>query len=301
MHTILLQSTRFYQPLFMALLPLLFSFSILYPEFAAPLKIDFPFVNEAIDVVIPCTKKDLATLELCIAGIKENCHEIRRIIVVSKEPLTSNAEWYDENLYPFSMHEVACELLGSTIGGTKYVANRINRLGWIYQQLLKLYAQRIIPGISSNVLILDSDTIFLNPITFIVETGAALFDISCEYHLPDFAHAERLLPYLHRVFPSFSGICNHMLMQKCVVDDLHQAVETRHNLPFWRAFLRCVKKSELFGSGASEYEIYFNYAHIRSDQFKIRELRSRNISKLSEIAHFKSCGYHYVCAHAYLR
>ncbi len=292
---------HFQQPLVIALLSLLLPFSTLQGDLLCPDKIQFTFLDEPIDVVIPCTKKDLNTLEHCIAGIRKNCHEVRRVIVVSKERLTGSAEWYDESLYPFSMHDVAYELVGSNVEAVQYVANRLNRLGWIYQQLLKLYAPMVIPGISSNVLIVDSDTIFLRPVTFIGENGAALFNVGTECHSPYFFHARRLLPYLHKVFPAFSGICHHMLMQKCVLDDLHKAIQTRHSLPLWKAFLRCIDKSDLFGSGASEYEIYFNYAHIRSDQFKIRQLQWKDISAVSAIDNFKKYGYHYVCAHAYLR
>ena len=54
-----------------------------------------------IDVVIPAHKKDLATLEYAIDGIRKNIADVRRIIVVSKEKYTDKAEWFDEALYPF--------------------------------------------------------------------------------------------------------------------------------------------------------------------------------------------------------
>jgi len=36
-------------------------------------------------------------------------------------------------------------------------------------------------------------------------------------------------------------------------------VEQKHNEDFVNIFLNCVNKSALTGSGASEYELYFNY------------------------------------------
>ena len=36
----------------------------------------------------------------------------------------------------------------------EFLASPVTRIGWIYQQLLKLYAPFVIPGISSNVLVL---------------------------------------------------------------------------------------------------------------------------------------------------
>ncbi len=260
-------------------------------------EIQFSFSEEPIDVIIPCTDKDIPTLDRCIQGIRTNCKEVRRVIVVSKKHLTRNAEWYDERLYPFSMFDIAKALFGSENKAKSYIKDPKNRLGWIYQQLLKLYAPFVIPGISSNVLVLDSDTIFLNRVTFMQEKGAGCFNTGSEYHKPYFKHAKRLLPYLHRVHSRFSGICHHMLFQKNVLDHLFQEVEAYHQVPFWKAFLKCVDHKELYGSCASEYEIYFNYASIRSKQFMIRQLKWQNISSLKQLKRYKKKGYHYVSCH----
>ena len=55
-----------------------------------------------IDAVIPAHKKDIDTLDLCIDGIRQNVKDIRRIIVVSKDKLTDNAEFYPESNFSFS-------------------------------------------------------------------------------------------------------------------------------------------------------------------------------------------------------
>src|SRR3990167_2256613 len=65
-----------------------------------------------IDVIIPSTEKDLDTLDLCIEGIRHNCSQVRRIIVVSNKQLTTKAEWFDEKLFPFSKEEIAYYLAG---------------------------------------------------------------------------------------------------------------------------------------------------------------------------------------------
>ena len=49
-----------------------------------------------IDVVIPSHWKDADTLDLCIDGIRNNVKDVGRIIVVSKDKMTDNAEFYDE-------------------------------------------------------------------------------------------------------------------------------------------------------------------------------------------------------------
>lgn len=260
----------------------------------------FPLIDEPIDVVIPSTEKDLVTLELCLAGIKENGKGIRRIIVVSKTKLTDKAEWFDEASYPFSYQEITEALAKGDLEGKK-VLELSGRTGWYLQQLLKLYAPLVIPGISSNVLILDSDTIFLNPVTFLNEHFAGMYNPGCEYHPAYFNHASRLHPEIYKLFGWYSGISHHMIFQKPVVQELLERVETLHSAPFWKVFCQLVEPENYAFSGASEYEIYFNYLFSRTDQPSIRLLKWKNINKLSEIPLLKEEGFHYVSAHSYHR
>ena len=101
-----------------------------------------------VDVVIPCVEKDLYTLERCIEHVKENLEGVRRVIVVSPQKYTENAEWFNEKNYPFSKDDVNAYL--GKVDTTNYP-----RIGWYYQQLLKFYAPFVIPEIAENILILD--------------------------------------------------------------------------------------------------------------------------------------------------
>ena len=104
-------------------------------------KVPYNFNDDAIDVVIPCHVKDKKILEFCIDGIKKNCNNIRRIIVVSATKLTDNAEWCDEKGFPFNKHDVALYLnRGDEAATTEYLNAANCTVGWYYQQLLKLYA-----------------------------------------------------------------------------------------------------------------------------------------------------------------
>jgi hypothetical protein len=282
------------------LLPLL----LLFPSSLKLFSIEpteFVFQQDPIDVVIPCTEKDKDTLNLCIAGIKKNGANIRRVMVVSKTSLTDRAEWLDESSFPFSKDDVAFELFGEQAKAAAYKANPNNRLGWIYQQLLKFYAPLVVKNISSNVLLLDSDTVFLNPVTFIGKNGAGYFNPGAEEYEPYFTHMKKLLPDLYKVHPTLSGISHHMLFQRCILLDLKETIETYHKKPLWKALLHCIDHKELFGSSMSEYEIYFNFALLRSKQLTIRKLRWENVSSLSCFDRYRSQGYHYVSAHAHMR
>lgn len=261
----------------------------------------FIFPKEPIDVIIPCTEKDVETLNFCIEGITSHGFGVRRVIVVSQTKLSDRAEWVAESAFPFSKAEIAFEIFQDQEKARVYQNNSRNRLGWIYQQLLKFYAPLIIDKISSNVLILDADTIFLHPVSFLQENGAGCFNPGGEYHRPYFEHMKRLLPDLHRVYPEYSGISHHMLFQKCLLVDLQAAIESYHHKPMWKALLHCIDHKHLFGSCLSEYEIYFNYALLRSNQFLVRKFKWDNVSSLSCLNQYRAKKYHYVSAHSYCR
>lgn len=261
----------------------------------------YNLTSAPIDVVIPCSKKDLATLELSIEAIKKHGANLRRIIVVSKEPLTNQAEWFDEARYPFQKRDIAVQIFQNEVAADAYIKSSKCRLGWIYQQFLKLYAAYVIPGLSTNILILDSDTIFLRPVEFIDVDSRPLFNVGIEHHVPYFEHMQRLNPTFTKHFAEHSGITHHMLFQRPVLDDLFATIHNHSHTEPWKAICNAVSLMELFGSGLSEYEIYFNFLFNQADQGKIRPLRFLNTGDCSAIESYRQEGYDYVSCHAYLR
>ncbi len=275
-------------------------FSFLSADFDSSPK-SYPFVDDPIDVIIPTASKDEILLEKCVEGIKKNVQNIRRIIVVSDHKITDKAEWYDEKAYPFSKYDVSLYLNQLDKDRALSYLNEASRVGWYFQQLLKLYAAYVIPGISSNILIVDSDVIFFRPVSFLSPEGGGYFSIGSEYHLPYFEHANRLLPGIKRLNPSQSGIAHQMLFQKAVLDDLFQQVESFHKKEFWKAFCLCVDPSELLYSGASEYEIYFNFVFARTKQVKVRNLHVINSGDINAMKIHRNAGYDYAAYHSWMR
>ena len=279
----------------------IFAFFLLIASTLQALPFPLHFTNDPIDVVIPSTDKDLETLDLCIAGIRENCPKIRRVIVISAKPMTDQAEWFNEADYPFSIKDVEEQLHFEKTFTKAEIEKNKERTGWYFQQLLKLYAAFVIPGISSNVLVLDSDTIFLKPVRFLNKRSAGLYNPGIEYHPQYFDHAARLLPGLDRVHNQLFGICHHMLFQKCVLKNLMAEVEALHKVPFWQAFCRCVAPEHTAGAGASEYEIYFSYVFSRTNLVEVRFLNWVDKADLSLLDRYKENGCHYAACHAYMR
>lgn len=278
-----------------------FVFFIMVPQLEG--KTIYEFTDEPIDVIIPTTKKDLTILEECIKGIKINGINVRRIIVISEERYTNNAEWYEEVNFPFQKKDVALYLCGGDEKtADEFLNKKSSRVGWYYQQLLKFYAPFVIPGISSNVLILDSDTVFLRPTSFVSPFGAGLYNPGNEFYKAYFEHIELLFGgSVKKVFNQYSGISHHMLFQKTVLEDLFDTVEKSHKMPFWKAFCSCVNANHLNGSGASEYEIYFNFVFSKTDQVLVRELKWQNIKELNSINKYRKLGFDYVSCHSWMR
>jgi len=109
-----------------------------------------------------------------------------------------------------------------------------NRNGWYLQQLLKFYAGNVIPGILPNYLIVDSDTHFLKPTSFMDSDGKYIYTTGTEYHKPYFNHMNKLHPSLKKAHPC-SGIVHHMIVNNNILNELMKIVETNHNTnPFWK-------------------------------------------------------------------
>ena len=262
----------------------------------------YQFTAEPIDVVIPAIEKDLATLNLCIDGIRQNGKNIRNIYVVSDKPLTHKARWFDEKKYPFSKYDIALQIFGTEKKARKYLKDPINRIGWILQQFLKLYAPFVIPGISSNILLLDADTIFLNPVSFLNEKSEPLFNPSGEYWQDYFDHAQKLIEGFKKLHRNYSGISHHMLIQKSVIANLFNTIESQHHMDTWKAFCKFIKliprkKKIISGQAMSEYEIYFNFILSTSSQGHIRPLKWAEPRYLEEIPRYKAENYDYVSCH----
>ena len=230
----------------------------------------------SFDIVIPLGPNEYEKLPIQIEYTKRHVIGYRYIYIVtntSKIPeKVPGCIYIDESIFPFSLKDIA-EYHGES-----------SRNGWYLQQIIKLYASMVIPGILENYLVLDADTYFLRPISFL-DKGAILFNVGTENHAPYFSHMSRLHPSLTRTRPDLSGVCHHMLMSKMFIRSLFEMVESHHGgIPFWRVFLKEVDKDFYIHSGASEYEIYFNYMLSFHPRFiRIRPLKWMNCPSFPRI------------------
>jgi len=250
------------------------------------------------DIVIPVHKKDLAVLEYCIEAARKKIVGVRRIITVSLERYTDSAEWFEESKFPFSM-----ELARQYTGGS---------CGWYFQQLLKLYAPLVIPDISENVLILDSDTVFFRQTKMFDNCGRPFYNISKDkkicrkpFDIAVAEHINKLWPTISREnlpeeFKEISGVCHSMMFNSKIISELFEKVEKYDGTgdKFYKIFLKHANHYHC----ASEYQIYFNFLLIfHNKEIAVRKLKYKNTADLNIKKYRKRLKYSYCSFHSYLR
>lgn len=256
--------------------------------------------NQPIDIVIACHEKDLYTLDKCIQSIKKYVRNKNRIIVISKYKLTEMAEWVSEEIFPFSKKSIETEF--SKIDPLLYNdPTRLERMGWYFKQILNFYAPLVIPNISNNVLILDADIIFNKYVEFVDHEGNMLHAPGTENHKPYYDHMQNLLPGLKKVYSELSGISHHMLFQKPILEDLISLVEKHHNMKFWQAYIHAINPSWPSRSWTADYEIYFNFVLMRTNQIKLRDLRWLDVNLKSDSIAYQEENFDFFACHHYLR
>ena len=233
------------------------------------------------DIVIPVGPNDKDIIYKQAEYTKKNVIGYRNIYLICYDP-TITIEGFTtihETIFPFSLETV------SNFHG------KSNRNGWYLQQLLKLYASIVIPGILERYLVIDSDTHFLKPTTFI-HNNKCLYNFDFEYHKPYFVHMAKLDKDLVKVERNKCGICHHMMFEKKYINELIHKIEIKHDDKFYNVFLKMV--SEWNGSGASEYEIYFNYMlKNHRDKIRLRYLNWANVSTLDTNKDYDYVSYHW--------
>jgi len=242
--------------------------------------------NSLFDIVIPVGPNDKDIIIKQIEYTKKNVIGYRNIYLICYDPsiIIDGCITINENIFPFSIETV------SNFHG------KLSRNGWYLQQLLKLYAPIVIPGILERCLAIDSDTFFLNPTTFI-NNNKCLHNYGTEYNIEYFKHMLRVDEDLVKIDADKSGISHHMMFEKIYVNELINKIEKKHNDKFYNVFLKMV--TDFTGSGASEYEMYFNYMLKNySNKIELRQLKWDNVSTLDE---YINSTYDYVSYHWYMR
>jgi len=241
------------------------------------------------DIVIPVGPNDSFLLIKQLGYTQTKCIGYRNIYVIAAAEVESFVPspciFINERIFPFNLTDLH----------TFANSDQSQRNGWYFQQLIKLYAGLVIPDILPRWLVIDADTFFLRPTSFIRD-NKCLYANGTEYWPYYFHHMSRLIPGLKKVEP-ISGICHHMMFEQRFVKELMDLVEQNGN-PFWITFLSKVGSEYKYGgyggSGASEYELYFNYMlTFHRDEIILRPLKWTNVETFDLTLDYDYISYHY--------
>jgi hypothetical protein len=245
----------------------------------------FGYQMYQFDIVIPLGPNDIEQVYKQVEYTKKNIIGYRKIFVISFDPniKIDGCITVPEQIFPFNKQTII------NFHGPQ------PKNGWFLQQLLKLYAGKCLPDLMNRYLVIDSDTFFLKPTRFISDNNKCLYNFGHEYWIPYFKHIEKLNINLKKVYMNKSGICHHMMFETTVVNELIHRVENVHKDAFYNVFLKYVDPRFKNHSGASEYEIYFNYVfQYHPNRVQLRELKWINAKELNQDSEqdYISCHYY---------
>ena len=250
------------------------------------------------DVVIPFHPKDKATVELCCESLRNVMNVDRIFLLTSINPEIQNTTFINENEIPnlISLNEIQSRWKRTD-------SQFADRAGWIYQQLLKLGASQIIPDISSDFLISDSDVIFLNNPYVDVETGKFPYAeaYTGEYNESYRKNYQRLMK--EPTESGFSFINHNMVFNKNNITDLKNFIEDKNNERWDLSIINALDFHSF--SDFSEYDLYgnwmFKYKQNETQRINITIKDIRTIPNNNEINIAKSQNYHILSSQAYNR
>jgi hypothetical protein len=230
----------------------------------------------SLDIIICVGPSDARDIKALVNNVKEYIMDINKIYLIMPTNVLDKymvfdkiVENIDENIFPFNK---------------EYIDNLFKypeRSGWYLQQLLKIYAPIVIKNILNKYIIIDADLKFYNKINFF-ENEILLFNIdNTIVWNPYIVHMKRLCSRID-IKTHKSGITNLMPMKRHIIEKLINVVESEHNEVFWKVFLNKVDSKYYNHSGASEYEILFNFTlTFFPNECKIRPILFKNNDRFS--------------------
>lgn len=217
-------------------------------------RIDFkddPETTDSADIslVIPTVSKDFDLLEKVIGNAIRYVHpRITHVFIVS--PLDEQIRNFcNRNGYT---HIDENSVLGYGKSKIKYTVKNIDRSGWIFQQLLKLSGDVFVQ--TRHYLIVDSDTILINPHTFIT-SGKSVFLMNEEWNEPYFKTFKKMFGY---TAPTHLSLTSHMMIFDTVaLREMKSELENKHRMSWDEVYLSMLDPDEV--SCISDYETYGNW------------------------------------------
>ena len=214
--------------------------------------------NKKYDVVSTIHSKDIKKYKKYIKYNKKYLVDSGNYYYISQENYNINDISYhiSEDKFEFSKYKVREYLKG-------YIPD--DRVGWYYQQLLKLYVFKVHNFNTDYILILDSDILLIKYLNFFKENIPILYKRltgTRKIHKPYYYSIKYIIDL--DINEEDSGICHMMFFNKNIINNMFIDIEKKHKKKLWVVILDCVifyvKNYGYNNSIFSEYELYYNYS-----------------------------------------
>lgn len=280
-------------------LKLLYTWQVLRIKKLLQIDFDLPFQTDykKIDLVIPTISKDFEILKTVIEAAKKHVrNEIENIYIVSKKD-GALEKFCNESGFVFINED---SVLGYGKNTIDYTVHGVDRSGWMFQQLLKLSGELFVKN--DDYLVIDSDTILINPHSFI-ENDKFVFLQSEEWHEPYFESFQMLFGYPAKTALSY---ISHMMIFNCnLLKQMKIELEEKQQMNWDKAYSSTANNRE--ASCVSDYDTYANWVRHNHPQkfinriFYNRGLPRTDFGSLIELEEKFSDKYNSVSFHSYIK
>ncbi len=242
-----------------------------------------------IDAVVPYHQKDRDLLPWCLNGIRNNLDEVRRVLVICNKKYKEDAQraggiFIDEEF----------------VGDLTINSHPHPRWPWYFQQILKLGAADIVE--TDYYLVVDSDTVFLKPVSFFNNKNKPLYAVATEYHKTYFDVFRQILGFY--AVREYSFTTHHLLYNRDIVKEMRE--KFRDEKPWYKNIIRYVEPQPPWQSitQVNEQETYGHYIKaLHPKEVNIRILQFSNITGVPNVAMIQKLAkiYHFCSFHAWAR
>ena len=211
--------------------------------------------KEKLSGIYLTTGKDLEVFKVSVKSALIHLIDIQTFFVIcpKAEDLKAKMEhivgdrvvFFDEQSFPVKFDTVADVMLETVRqigkyplknGKSHFEVQMWSKLGWFFQQVVKLYAGEFL-GLE-NFVLLDSDLVFYKDIKFINSSGGKFnYAYSSQWHASYRSTMKTILGIDHTQGKYSSGIAHHMVIVKEVMEDMKKRVMINHGVPLWQMML----------------------------------------------------------------
>lgn len=222
-----------------------------------------------MQIVSACLARDLAVYRLTFKSLRQHLPEAELHVVTRSADFELFRRACGPELHLWDEAEL---VPGMTLHDLKQMPLPFSprAAGWYFQQFLK-FSFLNVSNADEHFLIWDADTILLRPLDFFDQAGRPYYTKAKEHHHPYFETFECL--FGSPANREFSFISQHQVINKRVLREMLELIETRH--PTSKNWAWAIMEN-LKGDGSnlfSEYETYGHYLKWKhAGSFSLREL-----------------------------